>query len=148
MDRKRAHPFLTLINTASPASPSMTPSHTIPAHGYADAQHRPNRTDSRRPPRRGLFALSYASPRRIGLINDAAVVSSLPRYELEKIAAPTLTISVADDLYGTFDGARYTADHIPHARFIGYPSGGHMLVGNNVEATARIAAFLKESAGF
>ncbi len=88
------------------------------------------------------------SPRRIGLINDAAVVSSLPRYELEKIAAPTLAISVADDLYGTFDGARYTADHIPRARFVGYPSGGHMLVGHNAEATSRIAAFLKESARY
>jgi pimeloyl-ACP methyl ester carboxylesterase len=88
------------------------------------------------------------SPRRPGLINDAAVVSSLPRYELEKISAPTLAISVADDLYGTFDGARYTADHIPRARFIGYPSGGHMLVGHNAEANSLIAAFLKESAKF
>jgi pimeloyl-ACP methyl ester carboxylesterase len=82
------------------------------------------------------------------LINEAAVTSSLPRYELEKIAAPTLAISVPDDLYGTFDGARYTAEHVPHARFIGYPSGGHMLVGHNTEATSRIAAFLKESARF
>jgi 2-hydroxy-6-oxonona-2,4-dienedioate hydrolase len=88
------------------------------------------------------------SPRRPGLINDAAVVSSLPRYELEKISAPTLAISVADDLYGTFDGARYTADHIPRAHVIGYPSGGHMLVGHNAEANMRIAAFLKESARF
>ena len=88
------------------------------------------------------------SPRRQGLINDGAVVSSLPRYELERIAAPTLAISVSDDLYGTFDGARYTADHVPNARFIGYPSGGHMLVGHNAEATSRIAAFLKESARF
>jgi pimeloyl-ACP methyl ester carboxylesterase len=87
-------------------------------------------------------------PRRIGLINDAAVTTSLPRYELEKIAAPTLTISAADDLYGTFDGARYTAEHVPHARFIGNPSGGHLLVGNAAEGNARIAAFLKESARF
>jgi pimeloyl-ACP methyl ester carboxylesterase len=88
------------------------------------------------------------SPRRPGLINDAAVVSSLPRYELEKIGAPTLAISVADDLYGTFDGARYTADHVPRARFIGYPRGGHMLVGHAAEANSEIAAFLKESARF
>jgi 2-hydroxy-6-oxonona-2,4-dienedioate hydrolase len=88
------------------------------------------------------------SSRRIGLINEAAVTSSLPRYELEKIAAPTLAISVPDDLYGTFDGARYTAEHVPHARFIGYPSGGHMLVGHDAEANSQIAAFLKESAKF
>ena len=88
------------------------------------------------------------SPRRAGLLNDAAVTSSLPRYELEKIAAPTLAISAADDLYGTFDGARYTAEHVPHARFIGYPRGGHMLVERNAEATSEITAFLKGSARF
>ena len=38
------------------------------------------------------------SPRRMGLLNDARVVSALPRYDLEKIAAPTLAISAADDL--------------------------------------------------
>jgi pimeloyl-ACP methyl ester carboxylesterase len=83
------------------------------------------------------------SPRRIGLLNDAAIVSSLPRYELERIAAPTLIMSAADDLYGTFDGSRYSAEHIPHARFIGYPSGGHMGVGHEKETMSEIAAFLK-----
>lgn len=83
------------------------------------------------------------SPRRPGLLNDAAVVSSLRRYDLERIAVPTLAISVADDLYGTFDGARYTAKHIPRARFIGYPSGGHLCVGHRDEVAAEIAAFLR-----
>lgn len=41
------------------------------------------------------------SPRRPGLLNDAAVTSSLLRYELEKITASTLLISAADDLFGT-----------------------------------------------
>jgi pimeloyl-ACP methyl ester carboxylesterase len=76
------------------------------------------------------------------------VVSALPRYELERISAPTLAISAADDLYGTFDGARYTADHVPNGRFVGYPSGGHMLVGHDDEASLQIAAFLRESARF
>jgi pimeloyl-ACP methyl ester carboxylesterase len=79
----------------------------------------------------------------MGLLNDARVVSSLPRYDLERIAVPTLAISTADDLYGTFAGARYTAEHIPHARFIGYPSGGHMLVGRNAAVSAEIVAVLK-----
>ena len=85
------------------------------------------------------------SPRSTGLLNDAVVTSSLPRYELEKIAAPTLAISTPDCLYGTFEGARYTAEHVPHARFVGYPSGGHMLVGRTAEVTSEIAAFLKGS---
>ena len=83
------------------------------------------------------------SPRRVGLLNDAAVVSSLERYELERIAVPTLVMSVADDLFGTIDGARYTAEHVPHARLVGYPNGGHVWVGHQKEVLAEIAAFLK-----
>jgi 2-hydroxy-6-oxonona-2,4-dienedioate hydrolase len=59
------------------------------------------------------------SQRQQGLRNDATVTSSLPRYELEQITVPTLVISAADDLFGTFDGARYTAQHVPNARFVG-----------------------------
>ena len=81
-------------------------------------------------------------PRRLGLINDARVTSSLQRYELERIAVPTLAISMQDDLFGTIDGARYTVEHIPHARFIGYPSGGHLLVGRQKEVDAEIVTFL------
>ena len=86
------------------------------------------------------------SPRREGLLNDARVVSSLPRYDLERITAPTLALSTADDGYGTFDGARYTAAHVPHARFVGYLSGGHLLVGRDAAAAAEIVGFLKATA--
>ena len=86
------------------------------------------------------------SARRAGLLNDAKIVSSLPRYELEKVAAPTLAISTADDGYHTFDGARYTAEHIPHARFVGYSTGGHMLVGRNGAASSEIIGFLRSAA--
>jgi 2-hydroxy-6-oxonona-2,4-dienedioate hydrolase len=84
------------------------------------------------------------SPRRLGLLNDAKITSSLPRYELERIEAPTLILSVVDDLYGRYDGARYSAEHIPHARFIGYPSGGHLWVGHQKEVMSEIVAFLKK----
>lgn len=68
---------------------------------------------------------------RLGLVNDAAVTSTLSRYALERIIAPTLTVSAKDGLFGTFDGARYSAEHIPGARFIGYPGGGHLWVGRH-----------------
>jgi len=84
------------------------------------------------------------SPRRLGLLNDASVTSTLTRYELERIAVPTLILSTADDLFGTYEGARYSAEHIPRARFIGYPSGGHLLVGHHKEVISEIAAFLKK----
>lgn len=85
------------------------------------------------------------SPRRLGLINDAAVTSSLQRYDLERIVAPTLILGVADDLYGTYEAARYSAEHIPRARFIGYPSGGHLCIGHQKEMLSEITAFLKIS---
>jgi 2-hydroxy-6-oxonona-2,4-dienedioate hydrolase len=59
--------------------------------------------------RRMLDDILPVTARRLGLLNDAAVTSSLARYELQRIAAPTLAISAADDLFGTFDAARYTA---------------------------------------
>jgi 2-hydroxy-6-oxonona-2,4-dienedioate hydrolase len=82
------------------------------------------------------------SQRLRGVLNDASITPFLPRYELERISAPTLVFGVADDLYGTYDGARYSAEHIPHARFISYPSGGHLLVGHLKEALSEIAPFL------
>jgi pimeloyl-ACP methyl ester carboxylesterase len=83
------------------------------------------------------------SPRRQGLMNDGAVISALSRYALESIQAPTLVLSAADDRYGTYDVARYTAAQIPGARFVGYASGGHILVGYHEEAMAEVAAFVK-----
>jgi pimeloyl-ACP methyl ester carboxylesterase len=84
------------------------------------------------------------SQRRNGLLNESKVIPSLPRYELERINVPTLAISCADDLFGTYDGARYTADHIRGARFVGYPSGGHLWVGHQREVAQEIVSFLRE----
>jgi pimeloyl-ACP methyl ester carboxylesterase len=83
------------------------------------------------------------SRRRLGLLNDAAVTSSLPRYELERIVAPTLVASAADDLFGTYEAAQYTAEHVPNAAFIGYPTGGHLWVGRQQELMSEIEAFLR-----
>lgn len=84
--------------------------------------------------------------RRLGLLHDASVVRSLPQYDLEQIAAPTLIIGVADCLYGTYAGARYSAEHIPRARFICYPSGGHLWVGHQREVMTEIVDFLRNKA--
>jgi pimeloyl-ACP methyl ester carboxylesterase len=83
------------------------------------------------------------SLRRLGLLNDADVTTHLARPALELIAAPTLTISAADDLYGTYDAARYTAEQIPGARFVGYAEGGHVFVGHDAEVTSAIVDFLR-----
>ncbi len=82
------------------------------------------------------------APRRAGLLNDAAVTSSLERFDLERIAVPTLAISAADCLSGTFQSARYTAEHITGARFVRYATGGDLCVGHQEEIASEIAAFL------
>ena len=83
--------------------------------------------------------------RRLGLINDAFVTTHLERYPLESLETPTLLIGTADDLYGTFDAARFASERIPNARFLSYPTGGHLWVGHHDEVTSAIAAFLTEA---
>jgi len=82
------------------------------------------------------------APRLSGIRNDARIATSLERYDLEKIAVPTLVLSVRDDLYGTYASAQYTARHIPGARFVGYDHGGHLWVGHHNEVIAEILAFV------
>ena len=93
--------------------------------------------------RRIFECMMPVSARRLGLLNDAAINASLPRYALEKITAPTLVIGIADDPYGTFDSARYTAAHIPHARLVGYPDGGHLWLGHQNEVVSEVLGFLR-----
>ena len=83
------------------------------------------------------------SPRRAGLLNEARVMATLERYPLERITIPVLTLSAPDDFYRTYEAARYTAEQIRGARFIGYQDGGHLLVGHQQQAMDEIAHFLK-----
>ncbi len=92
---------------------------------------------------RRILPLSQRQP---GLLNEAAIAAALPRYDLERISTPTLIVSVADDLYGTFASARYTAEHIRGATFVGYARGGHLWVGHHDEIMAGLIAFLGKPA--
>lgn len=85
------------------------------------------------------------SQRRLGLLNDADVMTSLERYPLERITSPVLAISAQDDGYKTYEAARYTAGQIPGARFIGFEQGGHMLVGHEEQVADEILRFVKSS---
>lgn len=95
---------------------------------------------------RVLGHIQPLSMRRLGLLNDLSTLRSLPRYELERIAAPSLLLGVADCLYGTYAGARYSAERIPRARFVGYQNGGHLWVGHQREVMAEIADFIRAAA--
>ena len=85
------------------------------------------------------------SRRAAGLRMDGSVGARLRRYELERIEARTLSISLEDDLFETYLGAQYSAGRIPGARFVGFPSGGHVWVGHHWENLTAIADFLHES---
>lgn len=96
---------------------------------------------------RALRVMQHILPisrREKGIWNDATIGPSLRRYKLEDIHAPTLVINAEDDLYGTYRGARYSAEHIPGARFLGFKTGGHLLMGHWTEASAEVAGFLSE----
>ena len=85
------------------------------------------------------------SRRRTGLWNDLAIVASPPRYQLERIAAPTLVISIENDLFGTYQSSRSAAERIPGARFVSLPTGGHLWVGHQEEVLAETTKFLGDS---
>ncbi|MBS0614020.1 MAG: alpha/beta hydrolase [Proteobacteria bacterium] len=83
------------------------------------------------------------SLRAAGLRDDTRLGKSLKPYALEAIRAPTLAISARDDGFGTYANARYAASRIPHARFIGFENGGHLLVGHDDEVLAEIAKLVQ-----
>ncbi len=95
--------------------------------------------------RRIVDSIFPVSVRRPGLLNDGAIAVSLTRYPLERIRVPTLVMSVKDDRFATWRGALHTAESIPGARFVGYPSGGHVWIGNHRDLIVKIAAFLLEA---
>jgi pimeloyl-ACP methyl ester carboxylesterase len=93
-----------------------------------------------------LNHIEPVSKRKEGLQNEAAVARSLPRYDLERLQLPTLVSSIEDCLYNTYPGARYTAENIPGARFLGYPTGGHLAVGHEAELWSEVRQFLQTAA--
>jgi 2-hydroxy-6-oxonona-2,4-dienedioate hydrolase len=92
---------------------------------------------------RVLRKVSPISQRDTGIRNDTAVIAGLARPDLERISAPTLIMSVENDQFGTFARARYTAAHVPGARFLSYRTGGHLWVGHQKEFWREVVSFLR-----
>ena len=87
------------------------------------------------------------SRRHIGLALEPALTVARLSAPLESISVPTLAISAKDDLYETYSNAEYIAARIPHARFIHYQTGGHMLIGHDAEVISEVLAFLRANGG-
>ncbi len=90
-----------------------------------------------------LAEILPVSLRAKGLLNEGEVARALRPLPLERISAPTLIFSLKDDGYRTWAGARYAAEHIPGARFVGYERGGHLAVGHQQEVLDEEVAFLQ-----
>jgi pimeloyl-ACP methyl ester carboxylesterase len=93
---------------------------------------------------RGILPVSARSR---GLLQDGRLAGNPGPMDLAAIRAPTLAISVEDDLFGTADAARHIAAGVTGARSVIYPSGGHVWVGHDAEMMAGIDAFLRDVPG-
>jgi 2-hydroxy-6-oxonona-2,4-dienedioate hydrolase len=94
-----------------------------------------------------LAMIQPVSLRRLGLLNDSRLTTGAARVALESIRAPTLCISARDDGFGTWESARYSCQHIPDARFLGFDAGGHLLMGHARQVAAEVEVLLRTSAG-
>jgi pimeloyl-ACP methyl ester carboxylesterase len=92
---------------------------------------------------RMLASIQPLSMRIAGLRNDSA--TRLDAWPLERITAPTLIVTSSDDLFHTQPAAEYTAAHIPRAKLIVYPTGGHLFIGHSEELRHSVASFLREA---
>jgi 2-hydroxy-6-oxonona-2,4-dienedioate hydrolase len=90
-----------------------------------------------------LREIMQVSLRARGIVNDSALTTNAARVNLEAVCAPTLTISARDDGYGTYESARYTAEHIPGAKFLGFETGGHLVLGRNEEIAKAVAKLIR-----
>jgi len=103
--------------------------------------------DEKQRAERVLNAILPISARTQGLLNDARIAGNPPRYALESIRAPTLVISVRDDLFGTYASAQYTAQQIAGAHFLGFERGGHVWIGHQAEIVEQSTAFMRDAFG-
>lgn len=86
------------------------------------------------------------SARAAGLRDDTRLGKRLGPYALETIRAPTLVFSARDDGFGTYAAAQYTASRIPGARFVGFETGGHLLVGHAGQVQAELLKLIDPAA--
>lgn len=94
-----------------------------------------------------LYGLLPITARARGLEYDARTAGNPPQQACEQITAPTLAISLEDDLFQTLAAARHLVGNVPGARLISYPSGGHVWVGRDRALWAEVDGFLRTLPG-
>ncbi|MGO4872938.1 MAG: alpha/beta fold hydrolase [Roseiarcus sp.] len=89
-----------------------------------------------------LDRLMPVSPRAEGTAFDIRNATKPEPCAIETISCPVLTISAADDAFGTADRASAVAAGVRDSRAAIHPTGGHALVGRYEEARREILSFL------
>jgi pimeloyl-ACP methyl ester carboxylesterase len=91
-----------------------------------------------------LDAMLPISLRNSGRIADANNLDPLKPAPLQRIKAPTLILHAEDDQvpYTRIEWIRYTAGEIPDAKFVSFPTGGHMILENMGSVRKEIESFL------
>ncbi|KWV94226.1 alpha/beta fold hydrolase [Erythrobacter sp. AP23] len=84
-----------------------------------------------------------ASDRLVGIGNEGAATDPEATYDLEGISAPTLVVHARDDSLNPLAIAEELQNRIPHARFVAFDRGGHLLLGHHAELRAKIDQFLE-----
>lgn len=90
-----------------------------------------------------VAAFLPVTDRLAGLGNEGAAIDPAARYALDRIVAPTLVVHARDDGINPFPIGQYLAGHLPGARFLALPDGGHLLLGHRARVAAAVAALLR-----
>ncbi len=89
-----------------------------------------------------LDHLLPVSPRIKGIEFDIKSATLPEPYAIENISCPVLTISAADDAFGTAVRAKFIAAGVPDGRAVTYQAGGHALAGHYEDVQREIVSFL------
>lgn len=93
-----------------------------------------------------LHNILPVSARAGGLTNDAQLAYDPAPMPIESISAPTLALSLEDDLFQTLAAARHIANTVPGAELAVFPTGGHVWVGREHEVFQVVDRFLSRHA--
>jgi len=92
--------------------------------------------------RRIVENLLPVSPRTKGMEFDIRSATLPEPYALDKISCPVMTLSAADDAFGTALRAEFIAAGVSTGRAVIYSTGGHALVGHYQDARREIVSFI------
>ena len=84
------------------------------------------------------------SERYPGIRNDQKASISDKQYDLHKINVSTLILHATDDQLVDYDFAEYAHANIPNNKLVAFPSGGHLLLGQDKPYRDAVTDFLKE----